>query len=131
MEIGDIIGKCGTLRSSAIKISIYLLASQRSGRDMHRSKLEMCFVSTNGERACPVRGFQRVGYNFLTIIDSMPEHFLNIKYWVISVYNVYYTFMHLLLAHRPLVDRYSHLFMTGHTIFILNKAEITLLRTYS
>ena len=40
--------------------------------------LEMCSVSTNGERAYPAQGFQLIGYNFLTIIDKrahiFPEH---------------------------------------------------------
>ena len=26
--------------------------------------LEMCSVSTNGERACPAQGFQLIGYHF-------------------------------------------------------------------
>ena len=37
--------------------------------------LEMCSVSTSGERACPAQGFQLIGYHFLTIIDKHAHTF--------------------------------------------------------
>ena len=42
---------------------------------LNSSLLEMCSVSTNGERVCPAQGFQLIGYHFLTIVDKHAHTF--------------------------------------------------------